>query len=717
MTSQRRQLSVRAKLFIFLCAVSLLPLLLSSRVLILLGTSGFHNIRESQVRDGSAQALRSFQMAAKNLLEAVEGVAGWEDLANFFDHPDPAWGEGNLAGWAPQSYQLDFLALCDPRGEVLYHWHRREEYDISPLLKLDSLPDSIASGWITTPHDLYLTARSQVLTSNSRQIGILVFGRRLTHSFLRSIHTDDHSNLLVYYGGRPLATTDTSNVMLKIDPGEIFSEMVSRDGTYLFEAHDQDRLIGFRGLKNMDGVEVAAVGWYPSLSPARFVKEVVDQILLYFGIPLLAIVLLAALILGLWIERPIRTLSKTMEGISETKDLSQRVPVAGGGEISSMSNSFNRMLQQLSEQHNELLTFRTMILAMKEGVIVENARQEVVYMNPRMEEILGISWESDEYRALPFKLEGLITAKGSHIEGATGFSTEEVEWIRPDGRRIQALKTSGRLEDPLGNETGVLSTFVDVTERNDLEMELIEASRMAFLGLYSQGIIHNLNSPLNSIIGFSSLMRRNAPDAEFPQRITDDAKRIADQISILGRRWRRTGTSSHEALNLNEIIQDELQFLDADLFYKHNVNKHFELDPDLPTIQGVYGDFSHALLNIIVNAIDALLESPNHELTVRTSHDEFEIRLEIEDTGVGISQEDLNKIFIPFYSTKRRNRDDGIPSGAGLGLSIARKVLEPYGVRFAVHSELGEGTRLTLHIPLENNAELVIMEEVCEEHA
>jgi PAS domain S-box-containing protein len=713
MTSQRRQLSVRAKLFIFLCAVSLLPLLLSSRVLIHLGASGFRNIRESQVRDGSAQALRSFQVAEKNLLEAVEGVASWEELANFFDHPDPAWGEENLEGWAPQSYQLDYLALCDPRGEILYHWHRLKEYDISPLLELDTLPDSITSGWTTTPRNLYLTARSQVL-SNSKQIGTLVFGRRLTHSFLLSIHPDEQSDLVVYYGGRPIATTDTSSAMLKIDPGEIFSEMVSRNGTYLFEAHDQDRLIGFRALKNMEGIEIAAVGWYPTLSPVRFVKEAIDRMLLSFGIPLLAIVLLAALILGLWIERPIRTLSRTMEVISETKDLSQRVPVTGGGEISSMSNSFNRMLQQLSEQHNELLTFRTMILAMKEGVIVENARQEVVYMNPCMEEFLGICWESDEDRTIPFKLESLITAKESHIEGATGFSTEEVEWIRPDGRRIQALKTSGRLEDPLGHETGVLSTFVDVTERNDLEMELIEASRMAFLGLYSQGIIHNLNSPLNSIIGFSSLMRRNAPDAEFPQRITDDARRIADQISILGRRWRRTGTSSHEALNLNEIIQDELQFLEADLFYKHNVNKHFKLDPDLPTIQGVYGDFSHALLNIIVNAIDALLESPNHELMVRTSHDEFEIKLEIEDTGVGISEEDLNKIFLPFYSTKRRKRDDGVPSGAGLGLSIARKVLEPYGVKFAVHSEPGKGTRLTLHIPLENNSELAVMEEACE---
>jgi signal transduction histidine kinase len=148
------------------------------------------------------------------------------------------------------------------------------------------------------------------------------------------------------------------------------------------------------------------------------------------------------------------------------------------------------------------------------------------------------------------------------------------------------------------------------------------------------------------------------------------------------------------------------------LFYKHNIEKSFELDPNLRAIPGSYGDFSHALLNIIINSIDALLDSPVRKLTIRSKYTEREIRLEVEDTGVGIALEDINKIFLPFFSTKNRHRKDGIPSGAGLGLAIARKVLEPYNVRFEVHSQMGSGTLMILHIPVEpaDEVEHIMME-------
>jgi signal transduction histidine kinase/HAMP domain-containing protein len=695
-------LPLRTKLIIFLCAVSLLPLFLCTRVLIGLGGRSFLTLREMQVREGLDHALGSLQMGETRLFEACAAVADWDELQDAIDHIDINWFTTKLASWAPQSYKLDFLAICDSNHHCLQQWHSGPVNLDDFIANLSSSFDTTRQGLATSPSDIFLVTSSPIIKNNTIR-GHLIFGRRITHQFLLELRTNPGQNVMVYYGGKLLATTDTSSTVPYIDPAEIFSQLVQRKDAYLYHAKEQDQLLGFVPLKNVQGLDVAAIGWTSVSTPALYVRDAVNKTLLTFGIPLLALVLLAALFLGIWIERPIRELSIAMNQIRRTKDLSQRVPVSGGGEISLMSQTFNHLLDELAKKYEELVTFRTMILTMKEGVLIEDIQQKIIYMNPRMEEMLGIDFKKDGEELQKYLLEGMMTTKGERITSESGFFTEAVEWLRWDGIRVQALKTTGHLEDPPGTLAGTLSTFVDVTERNELEIELIEASRMAFLGLYSQGIIHNLSGPLNSVLGFSSLLCKGDPQAEIPNHIFMETQRMTDQIRTLGRRWQRTGAQSPELLNLNEILEDNATFLEADLFFKHNVYKHLELDAELPLVLGRYGDFSHGLMNIMINSIDALRDNPEPHFTIRTRSDKSEVQIEIEDNGVGISEENLSKIFLPFFSTKRRDHIEGVASGAGLGLPIARKVLEPYGVYFDVKSKSGFGSCFTLIIPLNNS--------------
>jgi len=713
MKRRQLQLSIRLKLLIFLCVVSILPLLLSLRVLMILAGSSSTKLEDIQIRDGLDQVQRAFQSTEDRLGEAVNAVASWEDLAHFFAAPDHQWLEQNLISWAPQSYKLDYIGLFSPSGGTIYRW--------CPAMTLDSLKlnpilvsaESSGSGWLSGPRNLMLAAYSDIEIDGKKR-GRLVFGRRLTYHFLTALNLDDEADVMVYYGGRLLATTDTTTTLPFADPGKIFTDIEARNDIYIWADEENDRSIGFKALRNMEAIDVAAIGWTSAQSPASVIVDTIENILYFFGLPLLALVILAALILGTWIERPIRALSRTMERIRKTGDLSERALVSGGGEIASMSQSFNQMLEQLAKQHEELSTFRTMILTMREGVVIENQDHQVVYMNPQMLEMLGMENHEAGWQEYDFELRTMITAKNHRSEDQHGFTLEEVEWQRPDGKPIQALRTSGKLEDPLGRLVGVLSTFVDVTERNDLEIELIETSRMAFLGLYTQGIMHNINGPLGTIIGFSSLLKNRDDGEEAAERIYVDAQRIAEQISILGKRWHRTGQQQNELLNINDIIEDELKFLEADLFYKHNVQKNFNLDQNLPMFEGRYGDFSHAFLNIINNALDAMIDSPLHELTITTKADKNEVVVEVKDTGVGISPENISRIFVPFFSTKQRDMKEGIPSGAGLGLPIARKILEPYDTRFEVQSALGQGTTISIHIPLKQDP---LLEQQIEQEA
>lgn len=672
-------------------------MLLASRVLTQLGGKSLQKLKESQIKDGIDQAMKSFSHTETRLLEAVRGVSQWEELSSFFSNPDSNWAKENLVIWAPHSYKLDFMAICDSSGKILFKWGSDERN--RKLLPISTLTDSVQSGWVATPRNLYLLANSNIVDGD-QHLGTLIFGRKLTHRMLLEMRINEHSDLLVYYGSRLIATTDTTSSLPYVDPGVIFTEMISRNGIYIYEDPETKRAIGFRGLKNLQGEEIAAIGWSSTHFPTRFIEEAIDNIFIYFGIPLLALVLLSALILGLWIEKPIRKLSKTMEDIRTTGDLSRRAPVTGGGEISSMSHSFNQMLEQLSRQRDELITFRTMVQTMKEGVMIEDLNHQILYLNPRLEEMTGIRGIENMKSSDFIQFVRAIETDNDSSGGDRGFISEEVEWTKSDGARIQAIRSSINLKDQNGENTGILSTFVDITERNDLEIELINASRMAFLGLYSQGIIHNLNGPLNSIVGFSSLLLRENPRAEIPQRIHQDAQRLSDQVATLGRQWLRTSRSSEGYININEILEEEAKFLEANLFYKHNVEKVFDLDPDLPPIKGIYGDFSQAFLNILVNSTDALTESSQHMLKISTKYVESEIEVIIEDSGIGIPPNNLEKIFLPFFSTKRRNRDEGMTSGAGLGLPIARKVLEKYDVLFTIESQLGKGTRVILRIPI-----------------
>ncbi len=688
-------------------------MLLAVRVLTNVGGSSYRKMLNYQARDGLDRTERAFQAAQERLHSSVEAVARWEDLRGFFQTPDSVWAADNLQTWAPSSYKLDYLALCDPAGHPIYQWNAPEEAETHLLKPFFRTIKEKPSGLVSTPRDLYILAAGQV-RKGEKIIGMLVFGRKVSYRFLLDLNLSPGSDVMVYYGGRLLATTDTSSHLPFLDPAKIFSELVAQDGTYLYQDAEREQVIGFRPLRNIQDLDVAALGWSNRESSAYFVKDAVHNALVYFGIPILALVLITAVILGGWIEKPIRTLSETMEEIRRTRDLTRRAPVTGGGEIASMSRTFNQMLEQLAHQHEELRTFQTMILTMKEGVLIEDKEGNVTYMNPQLEEMLGITSHHWRDSGEPFRLQNQIRTTTRRTNNSGGFITEEVEWTRPDGRRFQALKTSGTLRDPDGKEIGQLSTFLDITERNDLEIELIEASRMAFLGLYTQGIMHNISGPLNTILGFSSLLCKKDPQAEIPQRLHQDARRISDQVSLLVRRWQRTGQQRAERLNLNDIIRDEVKFLEADLFFKHNVTKTFDLDPNLPKITGCYGDFSHALLNLIGNAIEAMLESPVHELTIRTRAEKGEIRIEIQDTGIGIPEEHIGRIFLPFFSTKQRDAKEGVPGGAGLGLAIARKVLEPYAVYFEVRSAVGRGTTMILHIPIsekvtssETNAEQV----------
>jgi signal transduction histidine kinase len=305
------------------------------------------------------------------------------------------------------------------------------------------------------------------------------------------------------------------------------------------------------------------------------------------------------------------------------------------------------------------------------------------------------------------------------------FDSEEIQ------KKVQsALEESRRL----ARTQRMLEQLHEASERisqqqDHLQKELIKLSKLSSIGMLAQGIAHNLSSPLLIILGRAELVKDKLLDLrnKLQQNLQSDSPHEKDHLSRLFEEYdnnirnteiiienvaklteivRNMMEKSHhdqmqdiQLLNISEICRQELKFLEADLFFKHHVNKVFELDDNLPLIKGVYSDFSQVILNIIQNAIEAMYDTEEKTLMVKTSHDPDFIYLTISDTGCGIPQENIGRIFEPFFSTKGSLPKGKRPAGTGLGLHMVKILMEPYNVNIDVKSTVGHGTTFTLKIP------------------
>jgi signal transduction histidine kinase len=248
---------------------------------------------------------------------------------------------------------------------------------------------------------------------------------------------------------------------------------------------------------------------------------------------------------------------------------------------------------------------------------------------------------------------------------------------------------------------------ITLTERTEImESELLSEQRLAAIGLLASGIAHNINTPLMGIYGSAQLIKLKHPDVKDVDGVITQVERINDIVRNLMWKSRQEQDRSVQEIDLNQLLKEELRFLEADMDFKHNVEKRFHFSDNVPTIAGRYSDFSQSIMNVVRNALDAMHIVEHKVLQVTTEVQGDDIRLSVTDNGCGIAPDNRDKLFVPFYTTKPlAGRDDGQPSGTGLGLSTVQRLLTPYGVRFAIESEPGRGTTFTFAIPIAANSD------------
>ncbi|MFZ5585039.1 MAG: sensor histidine kinase [Thermodesulfobacteriota bacterium] len=233
------------------------------------------------------------------------------------------------------------------------------------------------------------------------------------------------------------------------------------------------------------------------------------------------------------------------------------------------------------------------------------------------------------------------------------------------------------------------------------------------LGALAAGLLHNLAGPLSIIRTSAEIMARHLgpllaqapppglPYADWPASLRLGLERIQDQVDQLANsardllaKLRGEEDRQYDHLDVNEILQRELAFLESEPLFHKMVVKQLDLEPGLPRIWGLYSDFSQSFRNLLRNAVQAMADGPQRVLSVSTRSLADELLVEIGDSGRGIPAQDQARIFEPYFTT----RADG-GSVSGLGLYSVRQLLMPYQVRYKVESRPGR-TVISLGVPL-----------------
>ncbi len=239
---------------------------------------------------------------------------------------------------------------------------------------------------------------------------------------------------------------------------------------------------------------------------------------------------------------------------------------------------------------------------------------------------------------------------------------------------------------------GTIVVFEDITEKINLQHQLLTSEKLASIGLLSAGVAHEINTPLTGISSYVQMLQKKLTDAHYSQileKIETQTDRVSRIIKNLLNFARNPSDAAFLRVDLKESLLEIVSLIDYKL---KNMKIKLELKlSDVPLILAQGERLQQVFINIILNAIDAMPQGG--ALTVELSRTRQELLIKISDTGAGIKPEHLPHIFDPFFTTK------GIGKGTGLGLSISHAIIKEHEGTIGVESEVGRGTCFTIVLP------------------
>ncbi len=240
----------------------------------------------------------------------------------------------------------------------------------------------------------------------------------------------------------------------------------------------------------------------------------------------------------------------------------------------------------------------------------------------------------------------------------------------------------------------------DITDRIQLEAQLTQSEKLSSIGLLAAGVAHEVNTPLAVISSYTQMLTKHMRDDErlapVLEKITQQTFRASEIVNGL-LNFSRTSGAEFTSIDLNDLLRDTLALLEHQ-FKTAQIHTETNLDPHLARIHGNQGKLQQVILNLMLNAKDAMFGLPNATLKVATFNASGQVFVRIQDSGGGIEREHLHRIYDPFFTTKTKPQE-GEHKGTGLGLAVSYGIIQEHAGKIHVESEPGVGTAFQLEFP------------------
>src|SRR5438093_3924993 len=363
-------------------------------------------------------------------------------------------------------------------------------------------------------------------------------------------------------------------------------------------------------------------------------------------------------------------------------------------QLQEYSESLEVKVQERTREIEETKTYLENLLENANDVIYTlDLDQRFTYVNSKVEswgyrkdDLIGrpyLSWMSKRHRGKRLRTTLDIGTKQAY----------EVEILTKTGEPRNALVSVSPLRDNSGRIVGVLGIARDITEKKQLEQQVLNAEKLASIGKLSAGVAHEINNPLGGILNCLYNLRKGTisseRQSEYLVSMEDGLRRVQKIVRQL-LDFSQQHDPSLAPTEVNPLIERVLA-LSNYAFESSGVRLCKELGSELPLLLADGHMIEQVLMNLILNAVQAI--KGDGVVTVRSLKDEAACVIEVADTGCGIAADVLPKIFDPFFTTK------GQGEGTGLGLSVSLGIVQRHGGEIQVRSQIGKGTLFTVRLP------------------
>jgi two-component system NtrC family sensor kinase len=407
-----------------------------------------------------------------------------------------------------------------------------------------------------------------------------------------------------------------------------------------------------------------------------------------------------------------RTIVLELQGIltkfqripSNDGDPEPKVFEAAGDETEQLKLAFEAVASDLKLAHDHLksseIKYRLLFETSQDVILIISREERLADINQAGINLFGFM-DLEEARAIEWVYQLFWDPQDAHpfiqaVKNEGFVRNLEIPMVDRHGRKIMVTISATARYDKADQYDGLNAVVHDITERRQLEKAMAQTEKLASIGQLASGVAHEINNPLEVIRLYANLINKDTSiseqakqDIAIIQKHTQNCRQIVE--SLLN--FARVSKPEKVEIDIHDCIDDVLAVLEIQL-KENDVNIIRQYGKNIPGVTVDAQQVRQVFMNILMNAKQAIKEEGDITIRTRVDATEQDLWIEISDTGSGISEESLARIFDPFYTTKSEK------GGTGLGLSVSYGIIKQHGGDIDAKSEKGRGSQFRIRLPL-----------------